>query len=198
MAQAKELDRRVARTRRSLAEALISLSSESGYDRVSIRELTERADVGYATFFRHFRSKDELATYCVRTTSEEFMRVVESAETLHEESLALFEALDKHRDVCLFGLSLPRDHPALKPLWDEITQWMMELYTARNGETIPLDVSLNHLINSVVELFRWWLVDGQECGIEQMAHIYSELVVKVTESVALDHRLKSPRDAEPD
>jgi len=194
---AKELDRRVARTRRSLAEVLISLSLEFGYDRVSVRELTERADVGYATFFRHFRSKDELATYCVRGTTAEFMRAVQSAETLHEESLALFKAIDKHRDVCLFALSLPRDHPALKPMWEEITEWMKELYTARDGETIPLDVSLNHLINSCVELLSWWLTDGQDCSIEQMALINSELVIKVTEAVALDHLKKTPRDAVP-
>ena len=192
MAQAKGLDRRVARTRRSLAKALISLSMECGYDSVSIRELTERADVGYATFFRHFRSKDELATYCVRSTSEEFMRAVQSAETLDEESLALYKVLDEHRDVVLFGLSLPRDHPALEPVWEEITQWMQELYLAREGTEIPLDLSLNHLINSVVELFRWWLTDGQDYSMEQMALMQSDLVVKVTETVALDHRLKSP------
>ena len=198
MPQAKGLDRRVARTRRSLTEALISLSLEFGYDRVSIRELTERADVGYATFFRHFRSKDELATYCVRAASVEFMNAVRAAETLHEESLALYQAMHEHRDVVLFGLSLPRDHPALAPLWEEITQWMMELYSAREGTTIPLELSLHHLINSVVELFRWWLTDGQDYSIEQMALMQSDLVVKMTETVALDHRLKSPRDEVPD
>ncbi|MCY4062392.1 MAG: helix-turn-helix domain containing protein [Chloroflexi bacterium] len=198
MSQAKGFDRRVARTRRSLSEALISLSQEFGYERVSIRDLTERADVGYATFFRHFRSKDDLATYCVRSTSEEFMRAVQSAQTLHEESLALYQALNEHRDVCLFGLSLPRDHPALEPVWEEITQWMMDLYFAREGTTIPLELSLNHLINSVVELFRWWLTDGQDYSVEQMALMQSDLVVRMTETVALDHRLKSPRDVVPD
>ena len=198
MPQDKALDRRVARTRRSLAEALISLALELGYDRISVRDLTERADVGYATFFRHFRSKDELATYCVRGATGELMRVVQSAETLYEESIALFKAIDKHRDVCLFALSLPRDHPALKPMWEETAQLMMELYSARDGETIPLDVSVNHVVNSCVALFRWWLIDGQDCSIEQMALIYSELIIKVTEAVALDHRKKTPREAVPD
>ena len=198
MAQAKALARRVARTRRSLAAALVSLSLELGYDKVSIRKLTECADVGYATFFRHFRGKDELATYTIRATTAEFMRAAQAAETLHEESLALYRSLDEHRDVCLFGLSLPRDHPALTPVWEEITVWMKELYLAREGTTIPLELSLNHLVNSVVELFRWWLTDGQDYSVEQMALIQSELVVRTTESVALEHRLKSMRDAAPE
>ena len=194
----RKLDRRIIRTRKALGDALIQLSLEKGYDNFTIRDLTERADVGYATFYRHFRTKDELATFCLLATSAEFMSAVQSAETLHEESLALFNALDKHRDACLFGLSLPRDHPALKPVWEEIMQWMMGLYSARDGETIPLEVSLNHLINSCVELFRWWLTDGEDYSIEQMAIMQDELVVKLTETVALDHRMKPSRNSVPE
>ena len=54
------LDRRVKRTQRLLAEALISLTLEKGYDAVSIRDITERADVAYATFFRHHEDKEAL------------------------------------------------------------------------------------------------------------------------------------------
>src|SRR5437762_13476242 len=53
-------DRRVKRTQNLLAKALIALTLEKGYEAVTIRDITERADVGYATFFRHYHSKDEL------------------------------------------------------------------------------------------------------------------------------------------
>src|SRR6266700_6427450 len=53
-------DRRVRRTQQLLAEALIALTLEKGYETVTIRDITKRADVGYATFFRHYRDKDEL------------------------------------------------------------------------------------------------------------------------------------------
>src|SRR5258707_13545966 len=54
------LDRRVRRTQRLLARALIALTLEKGYEAVTIRDITERADIGYATFFRHYHDKDEL------------------------------------------------------------------------------------------------------------------------------------------
>src|ERR1700736_4728854 len=53
-------DRRVRRTQHLLARALIALTLEKGYEAVTIRDITERADIGYATFFRHYRDKDEL------------------------------------------------------------------------------------------------------------------------------------------
>src|SRR4051812_36055234 len=54
------VDRRVRRTQHLLARALIDLTLEKGYEAVTIREITDRAGVGYATFFRHYRDKDEL------------------------------------------------------------------------------------------------------------------------------------------
>src|SRR5437879_10701472 len=53
-------DRRVRRTQHLLARALIALTLEKGYETVTIRDITERADIGYATFFRHYRDKEEL------------------------------------------------------------------------------------------------------------------------------------------
>ncbi|HEY7418111.1 MAG TPA: TetR/AcrR family transcriptional regulator, partial [Ktedonobacteraceae bacterium] len=53
-------DRRVRRTQQLLAKALIALTLEKGYEAVTIRDITERADIGYATFFRHYHDKDEL------------------------------------------------------------------------------------------------------------------------------------------
>src|SRR5437764_15197206 len=53
-------DRRVRRTQHLLAKALIALTLEKGYEDVTIRDITERADIGYATFFRHYHDKDEL------------------------------------------------------------------------------------------------------------------------------------------
>ena len=53
-------DRRVARTGRLLKEALISLILEKGYEAVSVRDITARANVGRSTFYAHFPSKERL------------------------------------------------------------------------------------------------------------------------------------------
>lgn len=53
-------DRRVRRTKQRLKAALLELIAERGYERITIRDLTERADVGRSTFYAHFDSKDDL------------------------------------------------------------------------------------------------------------------------------------------
>ena len=54
------LDRRVRRTRRQLREALVSLILARGWDRVTVQDVCEAADVGRSTFYVHFADKEEL------------------------------------------------------------------------------------------------------------------------------------------
>ena len=60
MAEHRKQDQRVARTRQRLAAALIDLILEQGYEPITIREIVQRAGVGYATYFRHFPDKESL------------------------------------------------------------------------------------------------------------------------------------------
>ena len=53
----QKLDRRVRRTRRLLAEALVALIIEKEYETISITDITERADLNRATFYLHYGSK---------------------------------------------------------------------------------------------------------------------------------------------
>ena len=54
------LDRRVRRTRQLLRDALMELTLERGYDRVTVQDILDKADVGRSTFYAHYRDKDDL------------------------------------------------------------------------------------------------------------------------------------------
>src|SRR5438128_10811647 len=66
-------DRRIRRTQHLLAKALIALTLEKGYEAVTIRDITERADIGYATLFRHYGDKDELLQDVLDVVSAELV-----------------------------------------------------------------------------------------------------------------------------
>ncbi|MCC6734813.1 MAG: helix-turn-helix transcriptional regulator, partial [Bauldia sp.] len=54
------VDERIRRTRAALAEAVLALASERDFAGVTVADITRRAGIGYATFFRHYPGKDEL------------------------------------------------------------------------------------------------------------------------------------------
>ena len=55
-----DTDRRVRRTRKLLQEALVELTVEKGFAAVTVRDITERAEVNRATFYRHYQDKFEM------------------------------------------------------------------------------------------------------------------------------------------
>jgi AcrR family transcriptional regulator len=59
-ARASKPDRRVARTRRQLRDALVSLVIERGWDEVTLTDVCERADLGRSTLYVHFADKENL------------------------------------------------------------------------------------------------------------------------------------------
>jgi AcrR family transcriptional regulator len=64
-----KMDRRIQRTRQALRTALLELIKEKDYDAISIEEITDRANVGRATFYLHYKDKEDLLL-------EEFSEIV--------------------------------------------------------------------------------------------------------------------------
>ncbi|MET9024736.1 TetR/AcrR family transcriptional regulator [Nocardia sp. NPDC004168] len=95
-------DRRVRRTRASLHRALIELMVEGAYDRITVRDILERADVGRSTFYTHYRDKDDLL---LRSSTDYLRAAMTAAETDADvpEPLApvrtLFELAAGHPEI---------------------------------------------------------------------------------------------------
>jgi len=56
----EQTDLRVRRTHAALRDALIALIPEKGFDAVTVGDITERAMVNRATFYRHYQDKYDL------------------------------------------------------------------------------------------------------------------------------------------
>ena len=72
----KRLDRRVIRTRQLLRDALVSLILEQDYETIKIQNITDKANLGRATFYIHYRDKEELLMTIMDTLSQEHQEMV--------------------------------------------------------------------------------------------------------------------------
>ena len=83
--------RRSLRTRRRLMDAALSLFSEKGVDATTIEEITERADVGKGTFYRHFKSKHAAMVALVQEAVD---HLLERIGSIGSERKNLSEAIE--------------------------------------------------------------------------------------------------------
>ncbi len=187
MVTMKKIDRRVLRTRQSLGEALINLTLNNGYDSITIKELTQEASIGYATFFRHFKSKDELLMYVLESVLEDLNSMMESDMTPYEQAKIMFEYIGKNDRIYQVFVNLPRNSALISKVHSVISHNVESVYKPRDESLIPMEVAVNHIVTSIIELIRWWITNDMKLSADQMATIQSELIVKATELVALDH-----------
>ncbi len=73
---ANRTQKRVARTRKKLLKAASDLFAEQGLDAVSIEAITERADLGKGTFYRHFSGKNELILALIEDTVNRLIKLI--------------------------------------------------------------------------------------------------------------------------
>ncbi len=70
--------RRTEQTTRMLKEsmgtALLKMMEEKPVEKISIEEMTAMADVGRSTYFRHFKSKDDVLTFKIMCQFEDYLK----------------------------------------------------------------------------------------------------------------------------
>lgn len=60
----KKLDLRVKKTYQQLLDAFLVLMSEKSFDELSVSEICDKAQVHRATFYKHFKDKNEFLNFC--------------------------------------------------------------------------------------------------------------------------------------
>ena len=65
---------RITRTRESIFESLFELMKEKDFDKITIQNLTERAQINRATFYAHFQDKYEMLDEIIRKSAEELIQ----------------------------------------------------------------------------------------------------------------------------
>jgi len=169
---------RTARTRKALCSALLALLEEQPFDQIRVKEITERAEVGYATFFRRYKDKEDLLH---DLASQEIHRLLTMTLPLlysvdsQASTRALCAWVWEHRRVWKTLLA----GGAASILKEEYLQQALELATAQpNPEaSIPDDLAVTFAVTAVIEILTWWLKQERPAPVSQVADYLDRLAV---------------------
>jgi AcrR family transcriptional regulator len=186
-------DLRVRRTRRLLAQALFEMATEKPIEAITVRDLTDRAQVGYATFFRHYASLEELLRSVVDDLLAELQDLLPplAGGDPVQAGTVVFRHAREHADVYRLLLGTDRSLGLVSKALEVGLHSVQEAYEARPGSRVPLEVAANHFIRSFISLLEWWLENGMPYDPERMGEIYRDLILLPTEAVALQPRRPS-------
>ena len=175
-------------SRRKLGDALVSLILEHGFENLTITAVRKRAKLGHVTFYRHYSSLDELLEDTLLNTMLDLAELLRKQETIFDESVALFRFVKEHQDRFRVYVGLPETHPVREILKAEAVKIVVERWEARGTSPVPVDVSVNHLVESTYVFLRWHLNHIDDHTPEQVAQFYFDLIVTGAESRTLTLR----------
>jgi AcrR family transcriptional regulator len=167
------MDRRQRKTRESIFAAFAELLSEKEFGKITVGEIIDRANVGRATFYAHFETKD----FLLKELCEElFAHIFESStgdadahshifdcDAPDSVFLHLLQHLQKNDNNILELLSCPNNELFLRYFKVELIKLVKsQLETFEQGKAgeLPEDFWLNHIAATFVETVRWWIDNG--------------------------------------
>jgi len=182
-------DRRVRRTRRLLHEALVALILDKGYDQVTVQDVLDRADIGRATFYAHFRDKDDLLVSGAEEIRESLRQQMAAfiAGPARETdggmgvTRILFEHAEAHRSLYRAligkrggGVLFRHAHQDLSALFREHFE---EAIAVRGIQpAVPVDLVVQFLVSALLSLVAWWLDNDLPYSAEQMNRMFQQLM----------------------
>ncbi|MGD8402646.1 MAG: TetR/AcrR family transcriptional regulator [Anaerolineales bacterium] len=199
MQKKNKIDRRVQRTRKALRSALLELIKEKGYDSISVEEITQRANLGRATFYLHYKDKEdllvdefsELANERARALSEipfsEWLPDLENPDRAIENKileplLMVFQHVANHADIYRILLQNEKSDRTLERIRKIVSQSITEfLQTKVESDPIPIlfevpsELLSAYFSGALLSCVDWWLEQGESYSPEEMTRMFQRL-----------------------
>ena len=189
-------DRRTMRTKRLIRNALSELIEESGYNNISITDITKKADINRGTFYLHYVDKYDLLEKIENEVIQELRDGIDNVsniDTVNIEYVTNIDSVDKPmpfmikvfeyiKENSAFMKAIlgpkgdPKFHIKIKELI-ESSLFEKKLVRAFKKENmlVPQEYFISYVLSAHLGVIQQWLESGMEKSPEDMALILSKM-----------------------
>lgn len=189
------LDLRVVRTKTAIRNALVELIEEKGFDAITVKDITTKANINRGTFYAHYQDKFNLMTKC----QEEIMHEMSSiAKKKFPEVIAdlgsnpsptmpfllitsILEFLNENSGFIKAVLSPKGDlsfQTKLKEfMWKTLFEDTNGAIINKEQLLVPSQYLASYMASAHIGVIQQWLNNGQKETPEEIARILSTIAV---------------------
>lgn len=180
----KKESRRTRRTRKLIEDALMSLMLNKRYDKITVQDIIDRADVGRSTFYAHFNDKEDLLISDFEHVFAGLSQQIDIDKESENEvfsTIELFKHIQAHHGLykaLVWGrgveLIFRQGNNILSRIFEKR---LITLVEDRESPKVPIPILANHLAGSFLTLLKWWLDNNMRHSPEEMDQIYQQMVL---------------------
>ena len=189
----RKTDKRVWKTQQALQRALLELIVERGYESTSVQHLLDRAGVGRATFYLHYRSKEDLLRRSLDRLREQLVQGWELSAGSTEKhadplgfSLAFFRHVDSHRR--LYRAVVGRESGIIVDR--QMRRLLADLIRAEVGSPgqparggVWADMAAQYVVGALMSIVAWWMDRNVKLTPEEIDSAFRQITIPALQAL---------------
>lgn len=176
------MDRRQEKTQAIIIEAFIQLLMKKSYNKITVKEIIDTANIGRSTFYNHYETKDELLeALCDHLFDHVFAKNNQfNKDAKHIITHMLYHLQEDH--IVLTKLLVSESSELFVKYFKQylcrmemnaLIEPFLEAYP-----DIPKDCIQNHIVTSFVSMVQYWLANKMKQTPEEISHYFVQMVLK--------------------
>lgn len=173
-------DLRVQKTIDAIQKAFEEMICEMDYDKITVKELCERARINKKTFYRYYNVLDDLLAELQGIMTQEYLeriadyRVPEELDKINREFFlySVGKGLVYEKITCSGSYNYIRNKMmdnVMSSTWGKTT-WLQSLNPYKQN------ILLGFIQSASVEMYRRWVIDGKKIPLEEIIEISNQLL----------------------
>jgi AcrR family transcriptional regulator len=182
------VDRRIEKTRQVIMNTFIDLLAEKGFEKITIIDIAERANINRGTFYLHYVDKFDLLDKCIETYIELLLQYCANStdKNLSERAFqSVFEYLEKNFAIYKLLLSNEGFGFFRSRLYSIIVQTVNEVGVIKSKSIVSSnDLTTHFLASGFIGVLEWWINNSMPCSVQEVTEQLMFLLKPHTKEIA--------------
>ncbi|MEL1134174.1 TetR/AcrR family transcriptional regulator [Desulfitobacterium sp. THU1] len=186
-------DRRVIRTKAAIRSAMISLIEEKGFEALSVKDITDKANINRSTFYLHYVDKFDLFDQTLEGITQDLHRILTEIITLTPDDLQdikmPYAVVVKVFEYFLANAALMKtvlgtkgnialQNKMKKIMWSALFEKNFSPLIKKENLVVPFEYFASYIAAAHFGVIQQWLENGCRETPEEMARILTNLTFR--------------------
>ncbi|MBL1226941.1 TetR/AcrR family transcriptional regulator [Enterococcus sp. BWR-S5] len=186
----KKKDLRVMRTHKMIIEAFFHLVEEKGFEAITIQEIADRAMINRATFYAHFKDKQDLYDQIFDFAVKAFTSVLDADKTIQGNRIevkkiellltTIYNNIHKNKNFFLTIMDGSSNEILRRKLadilYEKYADTLAQLKITENDIEVPIDFIIEYMTSIFIGTLHWWVTSETDMTPNHLARLVIKLV----------------------
>lgn len=181
------MDRRVIKTRKQIVSAFLKLLKEKGFDKITIQDIADEADINRGTVYLHFEDKYDLMDFCIDSYVDEMFTACSGSSEIkikRESFMMLFDYLGENRELYKLLLENDKNSVFLKRMETAVEQQVrvaLEHNSAKKDK--KPEILIRFMVSGFLGVVDLWIRDYPICTSSEATDLLMETLAPHMETL---------------